>query len=47
MVLLSTVLMFIKLQFLIGYRTLSLKFQKAQTKIEVVLSLPSWLSQLN
>ena len=28
-------------------RTLSLKFQKAQTKIEVVLSLPCWLSQLN
>jgi hypothetical protein len=27
--------------------TLSLKFQKARTKIEVVLSLPSWLSQLN
>ena len=36
-----------RLQFLIGYRTLSLKFQKARTKIEVVLSLPSWLSQLN
>ena len=26
-------------------RTLHLKFQKAQTKIEVVLSLPCWLSQ--
>ena len=36
-----------KLQFLIGYRTLNLKFQKTRTKIEVVLSLPSWLSQLN
>ena len=29
-----------RLQFFIGYRTLSLKFQKAWTKIEVVLSLP-------
>ena len=29
------------------FRTLHLKFQKALTKIEVVLSLPSWLSQLN
>ena len=28
-------------------RTLSLKFQKARTKIEVFLSLPCWLSQLN
>ena len=36
-----------RLQFFIGYRTLDLKFQKARTKIEVVLSLPSWLSQLN
>ena len=35
------------LQFLGYSRTLSLKFQKAGTKIEVVLSLPSWLSQLN
>ena len=26
---------------------LSLKFQKARTKIEVFLSVPSWLSQLN
>ena len=26
---------------------ISLKFQKARTKIEVVLRLPSWLSQLN
>ena len=36
-----------RLQFLEYLRTLSLKFQKARTKIEVVLSLPSWLSQLN
>ena len=36
-----------RLQFLGYLRTLSLKFQKARTKIEVVLSLPSWLSQLN
>ena len=28
-------------------RTLGLKFQKARTKIEVFLSLPCWLSQLN
>jgi hypothetical protein len=28
-------------------RTLSLKFQKAWTKIEVVLSLPCWLSQFS
>ena len=28
-------------------RTLSLKFQKARTKIEIFLSLPCWLSQLN
>ena len=27
------------------FRTLSLKFQKARTKIEVVLTLPCWLSQ--
>ena len=30
-----------------GYRTLNLRFHKARTKIEVVLRLPSWLSQLN
>ena len=35
------------LQFLGYLRTLSLKFQKARTKIEVVLSLPWWLPQLN
>ena len=35
-----------RLQFLGYLRTLSLKFQKARTKIEVVLSLPCWLSQL-
>ena len=29
------------------FGTLSLKFQKARTKIEVVLGLPCWLSQLN
>ena len=34
-----------RLQFLEYLRTLNLKFQKAQTKIEVVLSLPCWLSQ--
>ena len=28
-------------------RTLSLKFQKARTKIEVFLSLPYWLSQFS
>ena len=33
------------IQFLEYLRTLSLKFQKARTKIEVVLALPSWLSQ--
>ena len=38
---------FWKLQLLEYLRTLSLKFQKAQTKIEVVLALPCWLSQLN
>ena len=32
---------FWRLQFFIGNRTLNLKFQKARTKIEVVLSLPS------
>ena len=36
-----------RLQFLEYLRTLHLKFQKARTKIEVVLSLPCWLSQLN
>ena len=36
-----------RLQFFEYQGTLSLKFQKARTKIEVVLSLPSWLSQLN
>ena len=36
-----------RLQLLEYLRTLSLKVQKAQTKIEVVLSLPCWLSQLN
>ena len=35
------------LQFLAYFRTLSLKFQKARTKIEVVLSLPCWLSQFS
>ena len=35
-----------RLQFLEYLRTLSLKFQKAWTKIEVVLALPCWLSQL-
>jgi hypothetical protein len=34
-----------RLQFLGYLRTLSLKFQKVRTKIEVVLSLPCWLSQ--
>ena len=34
-----------RLQFLGYLRTLNLKFQKAQTKIEVVLTLPCWLSQ--
>ena len=33
---------------LLGYlRTLSLKFQRATSKIEVVLALPYWLSQLS
>ena len=35
------------MQFLEYMRTLSLKFWKAGTKIEVVLTLPVWLSQLN
>ena len=35
------------LQFFGCLRTLSLKFQKARAKIEVYLSLPCWLSQLN
>ena len=34
-----------RLQFLKYLRTLRLKFQKARIKIEVVLSLPCWLSQ--
>ena len=36
-----------RLQFLEYLRTLSLKFRKARTKIEVVLSLPSWLSHFS
>ena len=36
-----------RLQFLGYLRTLSLKFQKAWTKIEVVLTLPGWLSQFS
>ena len=36
-----------RLQLLEYLRTLSLKFQKARTKIEVVLSLPCWLSQFS
>ena len=36
-----------RLQFLECLRTLCLKFRKARTKIEVVLSLPCWLSQLS
>ena len=36
-----------RLQFMEYLKTLRLKFQKARTKIEVVLSLPCWLSQLN
>ena len=35
------------LQFLGYLRTLSLKFQKARTKIEVFQSLPCWLSQFS
>ena len=35
------------LQFLGYFRTLSLKFQKATSKIEVVLALPCWLSQFS
>ena len=37
----------LRLQVLVYLRTLHLKFRKAWTKIEVVLSLPCWLSQLN
>ena len=36
-----------KLQSLRYLRTLSLKFQKARTKIEVLLTLPCWLSQFS
>ena len=36
-----------RLQFLGYLRTLSLKFQKARTKIEVVLTLPFWPSQFS
>ena len=36
-----------RLQVLEYLRTLHLKFQKARTKIEVVLSLPCWLSQFS
>ena len=36
-----------RLQFMGYLRTLSLKFQKARTKIEVVLTLPYWLSHLD
>ena len=36
-----------RLQFLEYLRTLHLKFQKARTKTEVVLSLPCWLSQFS
>ena len=36
-----------RLQFLEYLRTLSLKFPKSRTKIEVLLALPCWLSQLN
>ena len=35
------------LQFLGYFRTLSLKFQKAASKIDVFLCLPSWLSQFS
>ena len=38
---------YLLIQFLEYLRTLSLKFQKARTKIEVVLALPCWLSQFN
>ena len=38
---------FWRLQFLEYLSTLILKFQKARTKIEVVLSLPCWLSQFS
>ena len=37
----------LSLQFLGYLRALSLKFQKAQTKIGDFLPLPNWLSQLN
>ena len=37
----------LSLQFLGYLRTLSLKFQKAWTKIEVFLALPCWLSQFS
>ena len=36
-----------RLQFLGYLRILSLKFQKARTKIEVVLTLPCWLSEFS
>ena len=36
-----------RLQFFEYLRTLSLKFQKGRTKIEVVLGLPCWLSQFS
>ena len=36
-----------RLQFLEYLRTFSIKFQKARTKIEIVLSLPCWLSQFS
>ena len=36
-----------RIQFLGYLRTLSLKFQKARNKIEVVLTLPCWLSQFS
>ena len=36
-----------RLQFLEYLRTLSLKFQKATSKIEVLLALPCWLSQFS
>ena len=38
---------FWSLQFLGYLRTLSLKFQKASSKIKVVLALPGWLSQFS
>ena len=36
-----------RLQILGYFRTLHLKFQKTRTKIEVVLTLPCWLSQFS